>query len=228
MLYARVPEPGAVKTRLQPHLTPDESLALHRALLEDSVRLLRLVAARAGARAILSLSEDRDPDPSPDDGLVAACEGIERLPQRSGDLGRRLGGTLEDLRDSGSASAVIFGSDSPTVPPEWLESACEAVTAGAPITIGPARDGGYYLIGARLPAPPLFDGIPWGSDAVLVETLRRVRRAGLAASVLPPWYDVDRPEDLRRAARDQSRTGGFAPDRTAWFLRRLRESGRLP
>ena len=227
VLYARVPEKGAVKTRLQPFLDPDESLALHRALLEDSVRLLRLVAERVGVRPVLSFSEDRDPRPSLDDCLAVVCEGIERMPQRLGDLGERLAGTLEDLEAAGGTGAVIFGSDSPTLPPEWLESACESIAAGTPIVIGPARDGGYYLIGTRLPAPSLFDGVPWGSDAVLGETLRRARRAGLPASLLPPWYDVDRPEDLERADRDLTRTGGFAPDRTAAFLLRLRQSGRL-
>ena len=228
LLYARVPEKGAVKTRLQPFLSPEESLALHRALIEDNVRLLRLVAERVGARPVLSFSDDRDPHPSPDDRLAAVCEGIERLPQRAGDLGQRLAGTFEDLNAADAAAAVIFGSDSPTLPPEWLESACEAVAAGTPMVIGPARDGGYYLIGASLPAPALFDGISWGSDAVLGETLRRARRAGITASLLPPWYDLDRPEDLERAERDFTRTGGFAPDRTAAFLRRLRGAGRLP
>ncbi len=227
VLYARVPEKGTVKTRLQPFLTPDESLALHRALIEDSVRLLRLVAERAGARPVLSFSADRDPNPSPDNRLAAVSEGIERLPQRAGDLGQRLAGTLEDLKMQDGAAAVIFGSDSPTLPPEWLESACAAVVAGTPIVIGPARDGGYYLIGAPLPAPSLFDGIPWGTDAVLGETLRRARRAGLTASLLPPWYDLDRPEDLEHAQRDLTQTGGFAPDRTAAFLRRLVRAGRL-
>lgn len=227
VLYARVPEKGAVKTRLQPFLNPDESLALHRALLEDSVRLLRLVAERVGVRPVLSFSEDRDPGPSPDDHLTTVCEGIERMPQRPRDLGERLAGTLEDLEAAGGTGGVIFGSDSPTLPPEWLESACESVATGAPMVIGPARDGGYYLIGACLPAPSLFAGVSWGSDTVLRETLRHARHAGLPVSLLPPWYDIDRPEDLKRADRDITRTGGFAPDRTAAFLRQLRKSGRL-
>ncbi len=230
VLYARIPRKGAVKTRMEALLDPEERLVLHLSLLEDSVRLLRLVADRAGARPVLAFSETWDPsgDPAALGSLAQASRGMERLPQRGDDLGARLRNTFADLGRSGAGGAVIFGSDSPTLPPEWLESACEKVARGSGVVLGPALDGGYYLIGARTPPPGLFEGLSWGSGAVLESTLRGLLRLGRRPSLLPPWYDVDRPEDLRRVRRDAARWRGFGPDRTESFVLALEEGGRLP
>jgi rSAM/selenodomain-associated transferase 1 len=228
VLYARVPRQGAVKTRLQEILSAREALSLHVALVEDSIALLRVVSARVGAQPMVAFSEPWDPAADPESpSLGPSCEGIELLPQRGSDLGGRLGQTFRDLTSAGRGSAVIFGSDSPTLPPEWLETACEAVGRGTDVVLGPAEDGGYYLVGARLPAPPIFDGISWGGDRVLGETLGALGRAATRGALLPPWYDVDRPEDLGRARRDIARVAGYEPERTAALLDALVESGRL-
>jgi glycosyltransferase A (GT-A) superfamily protein (DUF2064 family) len=209
-------------------LSAGEALALHLALVEDSISLLRVVSARVGARPMLAFSEPWSlTDAAGNSSLERSCEGIALLPQRGADLGERLGNTFRDLESSGNSSAVVFGSDSPTLPPEWLETACEVVSRGTEVVLGPAEDGGYYLVGARLPAPPIFEGISWGGDRVLAETLRALSLTGKRGALLPPWYDVDRSEDMSRAWRDIARVAGYEPDRTAAFLHALIESGRL-
>ncbi|MFQ5877678.1 MAG: TIGR04282 family arsenosugar biosynthesis glycosyltransferase [Acidobacteriota bacterium] len=228
VLYARLPRAGAVKTRMQPFLRAREALELHQAMLEDSLRLLRWAAERAGARPVLAFSEAWEPEA---DGAPAslwrAAGGIDRLPQRGGPLGERLRNTLSDLRAAGEGEVVIFGSDSPTLPPVWLEAACEALSGRAGVVLGPALDGGYYLVGTGPGAAVPFEAIPWGTDRALLQTLRVLRSTGTRPALLPPWYDVDRPDDLGRVRRDLSAVPGFAPERTAAFIERLASTGRL-
>lgn len=95
----------------------------------------------------------------------------------------------------GYESAVIIGADLPTLPLGYLRAAF-TVLEHQPVALGPSQDGGYYLIGLRAPQPGLFEGIAWGTNQVLVQTMDRVNRLGLEARCLPPWYDVDTVDDL--------------------------------
>jgi 2-phospho-L-lactate guanylyltransferase (CobY/MobA/RfbA family) len=97
------------------------------------------------------------------------------------------------------AGVLIIGSDLPTLPPTHVESAIAALVRSTdPVVIGPALDGGYYLIGLRMCHPELFRGIPWSTAAVCGETACIANRSGLAVSFAPSWYDVDSIEDLHR------------------------------
>jgi glycosyltransferase A (GT-A) superfamily protein (DUF2064 family) len=110
----------------------------------------------------------------------------------------------------GAEKVVVVGSDSPGLPIEYVERAFTALDSHD-VVIGPAMDGGYYLLGCRSKLPPVFDGIDWGSNRVLMQTVACLDAAWRLA-VLPPWYDVDRPDDwamlaghiaaLRRAGED--------------------------
>jgi len=234
VLYARAPSRGAVKTRLIPLLGAAGAEALHRALLTDSLRLLRSAARASGAIPYLSFSEPwRVSRRGPDAGLARAAAGIARLPQTSGALGRRMRTTLRELLRRGHDRVIILGSDAPTLPPERITRALQYLNAGSEVVLGPARDGGYYLIGARRIIPGMFTGIPWGTSRVLERTRRVLRSRGVAHRLLPPWYDIDRPADLRRARRHLATTRArgarrppsdprpFAARRTASFLRGL-------
>lgn len=229
VLYARVPRAGAVKTRMIPWLDAREALALHRALLEDSLRLLRRAASLAGARPILSFSEAWEPGSDGESRpLAEACAGIDLAPQRGGDLGERLARTFADMRGQGCRGAAVIGSDSPTLPPERIAEAFARLEGGAEVVLGPAEDGGYYLVAAAREMPQMFAALPWGTAEVLAATLDRLARAGVRPFLLPPWYDLDTPADLARARSDlAARTDGAAP-RTAAFLARLERLGRLP
>ncbi len=227
VLYARVPRRGAVKTRMTPHLDLDEALALHVALVEDSLNLLRQAAARSDASPFVAFSEPWEPaSDSPDRRLAKAIDEIPLLPQRGGTLGDRLRQTCEDLFAHHHRSVVVIGSDSPTLPPDRLVRAQSALREGADVVVGPTEDGGYYLIGLARNLPGMFDGVAWGTDTVYAETVAAARRLGARIVSLPSWYDIDRPNDLARLHREKrGRTGGGA--RTVAIAAALARQNRL-
>jgi glycosyltransferase A (GT-A) superfamily protein (DUF2064 family) len=113
------------------------------------------------------------------------------------------------------------GGDHPTLPPDHLVRAFDAL-GSSDVVLGPTPDGGYYAVGLRSGAWPeageIFGDIPWSTPEVLERTAERARRLGLGVARLPPWYDVDEPEELERLERDVEE--GSA---TARALARLRE-----
>jgi len=206
---------GRAKTRLAPRLDPGQRAALVEAMLED---LLETTGRVPSLQPILACASWPVP---PAMELLAGKVGAVCWPQVEGDLGARLVGALDaacrwcdtkrwDTRaDEGSSEhppdRILFvGSDSPTLPPALLELALTALETH-PIVLGPAFDGGYYLLGvraleARRPEirAALFEDIPWSEQGVLEATVHRVSEAGLRVHLLPFWYDVDSPEDLGR------------------------------
>jgi glycosyltransferase A (GT-A) superfamily protein (DUF2064 family) len=97
------------------------------------------------------------------------------------------------------------GSDLPDLPPSIVRQAADALERpGDRVVLGPALDGGYYLVGLKAPHRQLLTGIDWGTPAVLGQTLDRARTLGLPVELLPPWADVDDLTDLRRLARERS------------------------
>jgi hypothetical protein len=227
VLYARVPRAGAVKTRMRPRLGPEECLELHRALLHDSLALLRRAADRCGARPILAFSEPWEPGDQRDEvDLALAAAGLARQPQCAGDLGERLRDTFERLGSLGLEPCAVIGSDSPTLPAEHVRRGFELLERGDDLVLGPAEDGGFYLVGAGRALPPVFAGVSWGTSLVLEQTLRAAARCGCRASLLPPWHDVDRPEDLERLRSDLEPGSESPAGRTALFLDRLARAGR--
>ena len=109
--------------------------------------------------------------------------------------------------------------DTPGLPDRYLRKALRTLTAHrADLVLGPARDGGYYLIGLTSPAPELFDGVPWSTKHVYATTLERARRLGLRVASLPPWEDVDTPDALGRLAATLARASGTIAPRTKRWL----------
>jgi len=196
VVYARPPLPGRVKTRLQPELTPDEGLALYRAMLADTLE--RLADALEGsARLFLAWSAQADP---PDDiGVLLNRYEVEY--QMGDDLGERMASTLQTRLREGHRQVVLIGSDSPNLPLDYVDQAFEALMAVDLVT-GPCDDGGYYLLGARRILPQVFRNVPWGSDQVLAVTRQRVKRGGVLYHELPAWYDVDTTQDVGRLWKD--------------------------
>ncbi|MFO0574564.1 MAG: TIGR04282 family arsenosugar biosynthesis glycosyltransferase [Polyangia bacterium] len=212
VVFAKAPVPGAVKTRLigaaRPGLRADEAAALHAAFVRDVCG--RGAAAGFGRRRLYVAGELAHPLLVE----VAAAAGFELRPQAGADLGARMHAALAAELDSGAAAVLLVGTDSPTLPLGYLRQA--AVWLGgeppADAVLGPALDGGYYLIGVRRALPSLFaPGIAWGTEQVLPETLRRLcalGHQGLAVRLLPPFYDVDTPSDLARLVADLSMLRG--------------------
>jgi uncharacterized protein len=216
VLFARVPRAGRVKTRLTPPLTPLEACRLHAAFLEDVARTVRAAARRSGAVAWVAFSSPWEPPRRTP--LASALRGFRRLPQRGGDLGTRMRRTIRHLLRLGCRGVVLVGGDSPTIPSSRLVEACRALRSGADLVLGPARDGGYYLVGLGRDRPPLFRGVAWGTASVLRMTLSRARRERLAIRLLRPWYDVDRSADLVRLRRELHGRGRRRAPRTAALL----------
>lgn len=209
-----------------PPLTAREACRLHAAFLEDVARIVRTAARRSRAVPWVAFSSPWEP---PRRGaLASALHGFRRLPQRGSDLGARMRRTVRHLLRRGYGGVVLVGADSPTIPASRLVEACRALRAGADLVVGPARDGGYCLVGLRRDRPPLFRRVAWGTAGVLRTTLRRARRARLEVRLLKPWYDVDRSEDLIRLRRElRGRARRRAP-RTTALLDALERRARLP
>jgi rSAM/selenodomain-associated transferase 1 len=117
---------------------------------------------------------------------------VER--QAEGDLGRRMAGFIDNRLREGAERIVLLGADSPTVPPAFVDEALEQLKQ-ADVVLGPAVDGGYYLLGCARRLPPIFDRIAWGGQSVLAETVARLSDPSWRLALLPPWYDVDTLDD---------------------------------
>jgi rSAM/selenodomain-associated transferase 1 len=185
-LFAKWPTGGAVKTRLA--ADPGHAARVARALLLDTLDRL----AHIDARRVLAF----DPPAAEADFAALAAGRFALAPQGDGDLGRRLHRFITAAHDHGARAVVVVGADSPTLPVEFIDRAFAALD-DADVVVGPACDGGYYLLGCGSRLPPVFDDIAWGSDHVLTQTVAALDDPQWRLSVLPPWYDVDTPADWR-------------------------------
>lgn len=206
-----------VKTRLVPPLTLDQAAGLTRAFIGD----IAGATARAAAttQAIPWLAHGPDDDPAEFDGLLP--RGFKFLPQRGADLGMRMADLMEVQLAAGAASVCLFGSDLPLLATETLVEAARLLgEPGDRVVLGPAADGGYYLIGLKQPHPWLFDRMVWSVPTVLAETLDRAASLGLPVACLPMMEDIDDPAALDRLRRRLAVEPALAP-LTAGFLASL-------
>ena len=214
VVFARDPVPGTTKTRLVPVLGPASAADLYQCFLQDRLDQL---AAIEGIRRVVAFTPD-DADLSP---LLPADGEFELMAQGEGDLTDRL---VRMAAAAGPGPVVFMDSDSPTLPPAFVAEAARSITVdGEDCVLGPAEDGGYYLIGLREPTPDtaaaVFGDIQWSTDTVLAATLVKAQQAGLSVRLLPSWWDVDEPHDLDRL-RGALHAAAWPP-RTAEWLREL-------
>jgi rSAM/selenodomain-associated transferase 1 len=200
LVFARFPEPGAVKTRLIPALGAEGAARLHGWLLARTLVVAGAFAVEnPEALELWYTGADEAAMRRWLDGALAAdatgLAGVSLRPQTEGDLGERLNTAFARVFAEGARAAVTIGTDCPALATETLAAAF-AKLAEREVVLGPAADGGYYLIGLRRPEPELFRGISWGGPEVLAETLARAREATLEVGTLDTLADVDRPEDL--------------------------------
>jgi hypothetical protein len=181
VLFARYPTPGRAKTRLIPALGPAGAAELHRRLTERTLATLRATGLAVEIRTT----------GAPTSAFRRWLGAVDCVPQGSGHLGARM------RRAAAEGPAILVGADVPDLAPRHLLAAAEALNQ-QPVVIGPAADGGYYLIGTRAPLPWLFAPMAWGSATVRATTLDRLARRGVAATLLEPLSDLDTPDDLAR------------------------------
>jgi hypothetical protein len=143
------------------------------------------------------------------DGLLAPgtdlllADGSIDLPASVEGFGRCLLHAVSGLFDRGFSSVCLLNSDSPTLPTSYLRRAAELLAAhGDRVVLGPAEDGGYYLIGMKRPHAHLFTGIAWSTETVAAQTRARAREADIPITELSPWYDVDDADSLSRLRDD--------------------------
>ncbi len=182
VLFTRFPTPGQAKTRLIPALGAAGAATLHRHLTERTLATMRATGLPVELRVTGAAPEAFRDWLGPDIAIAA---------QGEGDLGDRLSRAAE------APPVILLGADAPDLSPDHLLAAAAAVRQGQ-VTIGPAEDGGYWLLGLPGPAAFLFDAMPWSTEALFAATLDRLAARGIRPVLLDRLSDLDRPEDLAR------------------------------
>jgi len=190
-VYAKRPQPGYAKTRLGAAIGAEQAAGVYARLLYTY--LLDLVhGGLADTRIELCLA-------SPDDVPFFTDAFPELVVRRQveGDLGQRLAASFAQAFAAGAEVVVVTTSDTPGLDRRLVDAAFRALQT-APVVIGPAADGGYYLIGMRAPGASLFEGVEWSSERVLAQTRALAHAQGLVVVSLPEQFDVDTLEDFER------------------------------
>ena len=219
-IMAKAPRVGEVKTRLVPPLSPAQAAALGGCFIQDIAANILTASASAPIDGYVAYS------PPGSEAVFAPLlpPGIRLLPPRRTGLGASLVDAAEDLLAAGYGAACLVNADSPTLPTAMLAEAAQLLAIpGDRVVLGPAEDGGYYLIGLQQPHRRLFEEIAWSTEHVLRQTLDRAAELGLDAALLAGWYDVDDVASLRRliAELQSAARAGYAAPHTASFLRDL-------
>jgi uncharacterized protein len=208
--FTKFPTPGRTKTRMIPALGSQGATILHRRLVRQTLETLDAFRRATGVDCRVRY------DGADDVGLMMGWLGLDWVyeSQGPGDLGQRMARAtaLADGGEEGVGPVVLIGSDCPFVTPAHLGAAVAALGGVMPegdgsggsggsklpydLVLGPAADGGYWLVGLRQPCPELFDGVEWGTEKVLAQTLAIAERLGLRVKLLETLADLDRPSDL--------------------------------
>lgn len=203
---AKAPIAGRSKTRLVPPLTPEEAARLSGAFLSDITANIALAGREAPIDGWIAYAPSGAEQAlvrwaAPGTQLVLA-DGNDDIPLSVQGLGRCLVHASRSLFALGYTAVCLVNSDSPTLPTTILaQAASQLLQTPEHVVLGPAEDGGYYLIGMGAPHLRLFGNITWSSASVADETRARAREIGLTLIESSPWYDVDNQDSLRRLAR---------------------------
>ena len=189
LVFAKAPDPGAVKTRLVPALGVGGAAVLAARFARRTLD----TATRAAVGPVLLMCAPDTVHPFFD--VCRQRHAIRLAPQGDGDLGERMHRAFSMILAE-SAAAILVGTDTPDLHADDLSEAAHALQDGADVVLGPAEDGGYWLIGLRSPVRALFEAVPWSTDSVLRITRERIAALGLRLHELAVRADIDRPEDL--------------------------------
>ncbi len=231
IVIAKAPVPGQVKTRLTPPFTPQEAARLAEAALADTLdaaartpfarRVLALAGASAALRGASAAQRGRRVAAAPRTSALPGAgwlpPGFEVTGQRGDGLDERIAAALDDAYARLPVPVVLVGMDTPQVTPALLESVTRPLARGeSDAVFGPARDGGFWLLGLRRPDPSLILGVPMSQTHTGRGQLARLLRAGLSVRLAPELIDVD-------TAADADEVAGKAPD--SRFAATLRSMG---
>lgn len=197
LVFLKAPRPGTAKTRIAATLGDEAALDIHRELVTGT--LARIAGSPDGSDVELRFA--------PDDAATEIAPwlrpGWRAVPQGGGDLGARLSRAFDDAFADGCNGVVVIGTDCPDLTAADLRAAWDAL-GDHDVVVGPAEDGGYWLLGTSAPRPGLFADIAWSSSSVLADTLSIARSQGLSVRWLRRLNDVDTEQDWDRHVRDRA------------------------
>ncbi|MDP2355067.1 MAG: TIGR04282 family arsenosugar biosynthesis glycosyltransferase [Beijerinckiaceae bacterium] len=191
-IFTRAPVPGAAKTRLIPALGAQGAAHFHSVLTRHAVA--QALASNLGPVELWCAPDVAHP-------FFAACArefGVALRAQPQGDLGVKMLGAFE----AAPGPLLLMGSDCPAITPADLTACAHVLENGANVVFLPAEDGGYGLVGAARPIPPIFKGVDWGGPAVMSQTRDKLTALGLTWREPRVVWDVDHPEDYERVMRE--------------------------
>ena len=214
VVYTKPARPGLVKTRLLGKLSAQQAASLHSAFLQDLLERMKSAAFETRLAWAVGAQESLPPS------------SFEAFRQTGEELGDRLFEGLSKVLTEFELVAAV-GSDHPDLPAEIVGEAFERLASGCDVVLGPAADGGYYLVGVkrRTIRRAMFSGIDWSTDRVLQQTLDRCHQLGLSVEELTVVEDVDTPADLRRLASRLAACTGPSSSATRTLLE---EWGMIP
>jgi uncharacterized protein len=188
IVVVKNPVPGHVKTRLQSRYTPKQAALLYTAFVKDTLDTVRTLNID---KRIIAY------DPPDNENAVRNICGndFEYVPQVQSDLGQRMYQALLQQLQLGAKRAILIGTDIPSLPATHITQAFDLLKT-KDVVIGPSTDGGYYLIGISRHCPEIFENIAWSTSTVLSETTESLRQQNYSLGLVPPWFDVDTPEEL--------------------------------
>jgi hypothetical protein len=198
LIFAKYPEPGKVKTRLAAAVGAELAAQLYGEFIQITFSLAKKIHAAARFVTFTPAEKEqnlREHFPEPFQWFAQID---------SADLGVRIHQAIRHVQQAGYSHVLTIGTDSPSLPAEYLDHAATALE-NHDLVLGPATDGGYYLIGLKS-APPreLFAGIDWSTERVLRQTLQRAEQLRMSVHLLPSWYDVDDLATLQRFCHDDT------------------------
>lgn len=194
-VMAKQPLPGKCKTRLASHLSAERACFFQEAFLRDTMQLV--TETGVGGRFLAYWP------PEGRDWFASTFVGVDLLQQPAEHLGASLTAAFDQVFHLGFEAAIALGADTPDLPTEFVIKALGELD-DHDVVIGPAVDGGYYLIGLNEPAPELFLRIDWGTSAVLDQTRAHASELGLHVATLDEWYDIDEVQQVRQLAGSET------------------------
>ncbi len=202
IVFSRFPVPGQTKTRLIPALGPEGAANLQRRMTEHTLYRVRRVETEQGCSVEVRYdgADRRTVRDWLGDHFILRHQG-------GGDLGQRMARAVRDAFQAGMRRVIVVGTDCPGLTTGYMKEALSSLE-GHIAVLGPANDGGYYLIGLNRYIPELFEGVDWGTAQVLEQTLARAARLGIESKLLALLDDIDRPEDLAIWERESGRREG--------------------
>ncbi|MDQ4120446.1 MAG: TIGR04282 family arsenosugar biosynthesis glycosyltransferase [Acidobacteriota bacterium] len=209
----KAPAAGLVKTRLVPFLSAENAAQLAACFAADAVRKVQSVCENT----IIAFDGDKK--------LLETIlpQNLIWLPQTGPYLGERMHNAFRFAFEKGFSPFVVIGTDSPTLPPEFIRAAIEILQEKrTDAALGEAEDGGFYLLGLNQPDKQIFQDVRWSLPETYLQTVRNIKQSNLHLTTLPIWYDVDTPEDLRRLKTEienNARARQLAPETALWLER---------